>query len=200
MQGSTGENARRGRGDSDSAPSAFLVVNADDAGVDSARNRGILYAFKWGIVRSASVLSGWPSSAEFVKAARAVRGPAGERIDLGLHLNVTEGVPLVSGHTTLVGSDGKFLGKFELWKRALNGQIDPAEARREVRAQLDWLDRHGAKVSHLDGHNHAHLLPGIAEAVGEETPPGLWVRANSGTPGWSMNEDPPELFREPARL
>ena len=34
----------------------ILVVNADDAGVDPARNRGILRAASKGLVRSASVL------------------------------------------------------------------------------------------------------------------------------------------------
>ncbi|HVR75007.1 MAG TPA: ChbG/HpnK family deacetylase [Planctomycetota bacterium] len=166
----------------------ILVVNADDAGVDEARNRGILRAARDGIVRSASVLAGFPAAEAFVALARATS------ISLGLHANFTEGVPLVSGHRSLVGEDGRFCGKRELWRRARAGLIDSKEARRELEAQWQRLLVLGAEPGHLDGHNHAHLFPGIAEAVAEAIPPWTWVRKGTWMrrPGAADSGDLPE--------
>ncbi len=149
----------------------ILVVNADDAGVDRARNDGILEAARRGVVRSASLLVGFPAAADFAERSRRVEGLA-----VGLHANFSEGEPLVKGHTTLAGPDGRFLGKEQLLRRARAGAIDPAEARRELEAQLERFASFGLEPTHVDGHNHAHLHPGIAEAMLEVLPPGTWVR------------------------
>ncbi|MGQ0614321.1 MAG: carbohydrate deacetylase [Planctomycetaceae bacterium] len=149
----------------------ILVVNADDAGVDRARNEGILDAARRGVVRSASLLVGFPAAAEFAERARRLEG-----LGVGLHANFTEGVPLVKGHATLAGRDGRFLGKEELLRRARAGLLDTREARRELEAQLERCASFGLKPTHVDGHNHAHLHPGIAEALLAVVPPGAWVR------------------------
>lgn len=154
-----------------------LVVNADDAGVDAARNRGILRAARAGAVRSASLLVGFPAAADFVAGGREVPGLA-----IGLHANFTEGTPLVRGHRTLAGPDGRFLGKAELLRRAEAGFVDPREARRELLAQLEACRALGFEPSHVDGHNHAHLFPGIAEALLETLPERFWVRVPLDAP------------------
>ncbi len=151
----------------------ILVVNADDAGADAARNRGILRSVREGIVRSASLLVTHPAATEFARESKAL-----PQLSVGLHWNLTEGEPMVPGARSLSGPDGRFLGKQELLRRARLGLLEPREAEQELEAQ--WVrveELLGKPPAHLDGHNHAHLFPGAAEAVARVVPPGTWVRA-----------------------
>lgn len=148
-----------------------LIIHADDAGVDNARNRGIFEAIDQGVVKSLSVIvyqTGW---ADIVDRLR-VRPD----IDAGVHLNLTAGRPLADGHRTLVTEWGYFFDKFELFKRSRQGLIDPEEVKREFQAQIEILVNCGIKISHADGHNHVHLLAGAREGFKEAVPQGMWVR------------------------
>ena len=149
----------------------ILVANADDAGADLARNRGILRSAREGIVRSASVLVGLEGAADFVAQWRHVEG-----VGIGLHLNLTEGAPLRRGLRTIVGADGRFLAKRDLWARARAGALDPAEISVEIQAQWAALESLQVRPTHLDGHNHVHLFPQVALAVAGAVPPGIWIR------------------------
>lgn len=148
-----------------------LLVNADDGGIDRARNRGIARTFRDGIVRSATVLANAPAFEDLVKEARRHPG-----LGIGLHINISEGVPLAAGHRTLVDAQGKFLGKLGLFERALDGCLDPEEVRREVRAQWQRLAEKVPRPTHADGHHHAHVFPGVAEGLAGALPSGTWVR------------------------
>jgi len=157
------------------APGRILVVNADDGGVDEARNEGILEAVDRGVVRSVSVLA---QGAALEGLAAALRRRPG--VGVGLHLNLPHGAPLGGPARTLTGGDGRFpKDKREVWARAAAGRLDPAEAAREVRAQLALLRSLGIEPDHLDGHNHVHVLPGVREGVARvlhEEPGIRWVR------------------------
>jgi len=59
-----------------------------------------------GIVTSASMLAYGPAFREAVKIAKGL-----PKLDIGLHLNLSEGEPLVLGHKTLVNKDGLFWGR-----------------------------------------------------------------------------------------
>jgi len=149
----------------------WLVVNADDAGLAPSTDDAILAAARDGIVRSASVAANGPTAEEFV--ARAIA--AG--LDLGFHFNLTEGPSLAGPHATLTDARGRFAhAKAELWRRAVRGAIDAAEVAREMRAQWDRLRMLGAEPTHVDGHNHVHLVPAAREAL-RGLPAGLFVRA-----------------------
>ena len=76
----------------------------------------------------------------------------------------------------MIGANGSFLGKQELLRRGMAGLVDEREATRELEEQWAALERLGKKPALLDGHNHAHLCPGIAEAVLKVVPAGSWVR------------------------
>lgn len=136
----------------------LLVVNADDAGFDRATDDAILRCSR--VVRSASVAVNGPTAAEFVSRARGM--------DLGLHVNLTEGVSLAGPHGTLTDDEGRFCHRKEaLWERARRGEIDPLEARREVRAQWERGEALGMRATHVDGHNHVHVLPAVRQALRE---------------------------------
>ncbi len=138
----------------------WLIVSADDFGVSERRNQGILESHRKGIVTSASLLAYGAAFAGAVKAAKAAPS-----LDIGLHLNLSEGEPLVLGHKTLVGPDGRFFGKDEARRRAREGLFDTAEVQKESEAQIDQLKQAGLKVTHLDGHQHIHIFGNLPAPI-----------------------------------
>src|SRR5262245_60598211 len=72
--------------DSDLA-SRSLIINADDFGRSSGVNLGIITAYEWGIVTSASLMVRWPAATEAARYAQA--HPA---LSLGLHVDLAEWV------------------------------------------------------------------------------------------------------------
>ncbi len=135
-----------------------LVVNADDLGFTAGVNRGILEAHRAGVVTSASMLVNTPGFEDALHRARDA--PA---LGIGLHLNLVQGRPLTNAPSLTDPSTGDFHALGTLAVRALARRIDPADVRAETAAQLARLRESGLRVTHLDGHRHAHALPGIWE-------------------------------------
>src|SRR5438094_759071 len=96
-----------------------LVVNADDFGLSSGVNDGILEAHAAGVVSSVSVLVNAPG---WEHAVAALRGT--ESLGVGLHLNLTAGEPLSEARTLVDAHTGRFHGLAGLVTRALTGRID----------------------------------------------------------------------------
>jgi predicted glycoside hydrolase/deacetylase ChbG (UPF0249 family) len=142
------------------AASRWLVVTADELGLSSKRNQGIVDAHVKGIVTSASVLAYGPAFREVPKIARAL-----PKLDLGLHLNLSEGEPLVLGHKSLVGKDGRFLGRAEARRRIKAGLVDLREVEREAEAQFQVLKDAGLKATHLNSVDHVHIRGWLSEPL-----------------------------------
>jgi predicted glycoside hydrolase/deacetylase ChbG (UPF0249 family) len=138
----------------------WLIVNADDFGISSRRNAGIIEAHVTGVVTSASLMAYAPAFREAVKYAKAC-----PKLDIGIHLNLSDGEPLVLGHKTLVGPDGNFWGKQEARRRAKEGLMNLGEVERETDAQIDVLQQAGLKVTHLDGHQHIHIFGSLPDPI-----------------------------------
>jgi predicted glycoside hydrolase/deacetylase ChbG (UPF0249 family) len=138
-----------------------LIVNADDLGWTDGVNRGILEAFHHGIVTSTSLLANGAAFAEGVEAARSAPG-----LGVGVHLNLSDGPPIADRElvTTLLNSDGEFAGGPEsLLLRRARGGISLAEVENEWDAQIQEIRDAGIAPTHLDGHKHVHMLPGLFE-------------------------------------
>jgi len=129
-------------------PARRLIINADDFGLSAGVNRGILEAHRAGTVGSASLLVNAPGFADAVQAARAAPG-----LDVGLHLNLTAG--------------SRFGPLSRLVALALAGRIDGRAVAAECAAQIERLRATGLRITHLDGHEHVHVLPGIWRPVVE---------------------------------
>jgi hopanoid biosynthesis associated protein HpnK len=142
-----------------------LIVNADDFGLSAAANDGVLLAHRQGIVTSASVMAG--ASAFETAAAQARATPS---LDLGVHLMLTDGRPVADPGTirSLVTRHGGFHGHaLVLTRRLLTGRIHLGEVRAELTAQIERVRAAGLPISHVDGHQHVHVLPGIWPIVRE---------------------------------
>lgn len=151
----------RDRGREKASP-AGLVVHADDFGLAPGINRAIQESLQSGAVTSASILLGGPHCAEALAWATAH-----PEFDYGVHLNLTQGRPVLPGSRvpSLVTATGEFpsLGRFLL--RFVTGRVRIEEVRSEWQAQLDAVRRAGVAISHLDSHQHVHLLPRLFRKV-----------------------------------
>lgn len=135
-----------------------LIINADDLGADEARNRGIFEAIEAGRVTSVSVLVNGDG---FEDAMERWRGLDRKEVSFGIHVNLSEGRPISRDIQVLTGQDGFFLGKQaarDLLNQQANGELE-REIQREIKAQIEALQAFNTPITHLDGHQHIHVLP-----------------------------------------
>lgn len=169
----------------------WLVVTADELGLSSTRNQGIVDAHCKGIVTSASMLAYGPAFREAVKIAKSL-----PTLDIGLHLNLSDGEPLVLGHKTLVGPDGNFWGRQEARRRARESVFDLREIERETDAQIETLKAAKIKISHINSVDHLHIRGNLAQSISV-------VAKNHGIRCFRCPADkirPPSLKLDPERV
>lgn len=114
-----------------------LIVNADDLGMSSGVNRGILHAHRSGIVTSASLMVRWPAAAEAAQLAADC-----PQLSLGLHLDLGE----------WAYREGDWVCLYEVVP-----STDREAVAGEIRHQLEsFRALTGKNPTHLDSHQHAH--------------------------------------------
>jgi predicted glycoside hydrolase/deacetylase ChbG (UPF0249 family) len=134
-----------------------LLVHADDLGMSPRVNDAIFQAMEAGRVTSASILANGPAVEDAV-----ARSSAFPHASFGVHLNLTEFSPLTRSPALgfLTGADGAFAGRRDLLCRFAT--VHRPEVFRalvaEWVAQVDRIRQYGVPISHLDSHNHAHLV------------------------------------------
>jgi predicted glycoside hydrolase/deacetylase ChbG (UPF0249 family) len=138
-----------------------LIVNADDLGWSEGVNRGIAEAHRHGIVTSTSLLANGPAFVLAVELARTTPG-----LGVGVHLNLSDGPPAAERETvtSLLSDNGEFAGSPEsLLLRIARRGVDLGDVEREWEAQISKVREAGVSPTHLDGHKHVHMLPGLFE-------------------------------------
>jgi chitin disaccharide deacetylase len=120
----------------------YLIVNADDYGLSSGVNRGIIQAHEQGIVTSTSLMVRGPAAAEAVSYSR--EHPA---LSLGLHVDL-----------------GEWAYRDEAWVSLYEvvPMEDTAVVTQEVACQLANFRRlTGENPTHIDSHQHVHLQESV---------------------------------------
>ncbi len=90
----------------------------------------------------------------------------GHKVDVGLHLCLTdEGLPLsVSGTSAKVTPSFPSYGT--LVRKAMMGQVNRGEIVGQIGGQYDlFITKSGRSPDFIDGHLHAHQLPGVRTAL-----------------------------------
>jgi predicted glycoside hydrolase/deacetylase ChbG (UPF0249 family) len=150
------------RGHASSALPLRLVITADDLGLDPKRDEGIFAAHAASGITQASLMVAGPSAMAAAVTARRAGLP------LGLHLDLTELPPSAPPESvaSLLDAGGHKLGKHGLRAAIARGAVDPAHVARETEAQIEAFARlTGAPPSHVDGHQHVHIVPELAPVV-----------------------------------
>ena len=136
-----------------------LIVNADDFGRQPLINQAVAEAVDKKGLLSTSLMAGEPYFAEAVEIAK--KRP---QLGVGVHLTLVDGRPVLPAAEipTLAVNDGCFLpdhGAFV--KHYVQGKIAHEDIARELAAQLDKVLQAGITPTHVDSHQHMHMLPGI---------------------------------------
>jgi predicted glycoside hydrolase/deacetylase ChbG (UPF0249 family) len=85
-------------------------------------------------------------------------------LDVGVHLTVVAEQPVLKRKSSLIGKDGRFPGSAGAFLRGwLTGSIRQGDVEAEWSAQIERVLAHGIRVTHLDSHQHLHILPGLAD-------------------------------------
>lgn len=140
-------------------PMRNLIVNADDLGWTQGVNRGIAEAHRNGIVTSTSLLANGGAFEEGVRTARE-----SPRLGVGVHLNLSDGKPVASPERvkSLLDENGDFSGGPEaLLLRLTAKKVETKEVETEWNAQIEKVRAAGIRPTHLDGHKHVQMLPGL---------------------------------------
>jgi predicted glycoside hydrolase/deacetylase ChbG (UPF0249 family) len=127
-----------------------LIVNADDFGLSAGVNEGIARCHEQGIVTSASLMVRWPAAGPAAEYARAR-----STLSVGLHLDLGE----------WTYHDDEWVPLYQVI--ALE---DAMAIRGEVVYQLEHFRRLMRRdPTHIDSHQHVHLLDAVRDALAEVT-------------------------------
>jgi chitin disaccharide deacetylase len=140
-----------------------LIVNADDLGWAEGVNRGVAETHQNGIVTSTSLLANGAAFESGVELARTM--PA---LGVGVHLNLSDGKPVspIEKVPSIVNEQGEFAGGPENFLlRIARRNLRLMEVESEWNSQIQKVADAGIQPTHLDGHKHVHMLPGLFEIV-----------------------------------
>ena len=117
--------------------SRSLIVNADDFGLSTGVNRGVIECAEHGILTSASLMVRWPAAAEAATYSRQNRN-----ISVGLHVDLGEWV--------------QRNGEWQLLYQVVDTN-DARAVESEIEKQTtNFLRLVGQNPTHLDSHQHVH--------------------------------------------
>jgi len=135
----------------------YLIVNADDYGLCKEISSGILKAYHEGIVTSTSVVS----NGRFFQEGLALLKDSG--IPTGIHLTFVGGEkPLIKPVEGLVDNQGYFHQDYSrVISNIITNHYDKDGLKKELLSQATKLFDEGLTISHIDAHQHLHLLPQI---------------------------------------
>ena len=140
-----------------------LIVNADDFGLHDAVNAGIIQAHQQGMVTSASLMAGGEA---FEAAVRLALG--NPQLGVGVHLTLVAASPVLPPQQipSLVDGQGGFWPSYPVFlARYLQGKICRNEVAQELSAQIGKIRQAGIQPTHLDSHQHLHVLPGLTGRI-----------------------------------
>ena len=151
-----------------------LILCADDFALSPAISdtiAGLAAAGRINAISCMAVMPGWRQDSAFLRSLP-------RSISVGLHLTLTEEAPLVS--TPALAPHGRMLGIDALTALTMQGRIPLNAVATEIRAQFErFAEMTGRPPDFVDGHQHAHVLPGIRGLVIAATrrhAPNAWLR------------------------
>ena len=153
-----------------------LSICADDFGLNPGVNHGILRLARRGRVTAVSCMVNMPAWPDGARALVAVPLVARGALRLGLHFNLTEGVPLSKA---LRRRWARMPTLPQLLALSHLRLLPCAALREELQAQFEAFEEWAGRApAHLDGHQHVHHLPLLRELVLDAAAarPGLRVR------------------------
>lgn len=130
-----------------------LIVTADDFGESGEINGAVIKCLKEGIVSDISMLA---VGNAFEDAVRLTKENGITK--LGAHLALTGPFKSLQG-IKFSGNYGKFLAGY------FTGAFSKGAIYNEFKAQIARIKRNNLTISHIDSHQHIHMIPGVFKIV-----------------------------------
>lgn len=135
-----------------------IILCADDYGQNPAISQAIIALAENNRLTATSCMVNsdyWQIHAKWLD-------PVKQKIDIGLHLNFTEGSPLSQDYVNYYGEKMFSLGKLLLL--AGLGKLNKRSIEAEIHAQIDrFIECVGELPAFVDGHQHVHQFPVIRD-------------------------------------
>jgi chitin disaccharide deacetylase len=152
---------------------------ADDYGISPSVNTAIRDLVVRGRLNAVSALVIAPSFHRAEAIALDVLNSTAPRVSIGLHLTLTAPFrPLSKGFAPLAGE--RFMPIASTLRHALLRRFEPAALEAEIARQIEaFRGLFGRTPDFIDGHQHVHLFPQIADAllkVAKTDAPLAWLR------------------------
>lgn len=137
-----------------------IIINADDLGLSRGVNEAILLAHNEGFLTHASLMA----NTDFFDHAIGEILPKTRNLKVGLHINLTcckalSGISLITDEKGFLQNDFVKLLFLRKTKKVLFA------IENEIEKQLLHLKNHHIEISHIDGHEHIHIIPSINKIV-----------------------------------
>ncbi len=141
-----------------------LLLYNDDFGVTFGLTNAVRQSYLNGTTTSTSIRT---NGHAFRYALQEVL-PGIPGLEVGLHINLTEGPPTADTSLVpaLVDGRGFFRKSFSDYYFGLRGRRDLlAQIEVEIRAQFEEAASQGLTLNHVNGHQHVHMIPPIFEIL-----------------------------------
>lgn len=143
-----------------------LIVNADDFGISEDVNCAIAECFEQNLIQRTTLMCNMPYAKEAMELA-VQRGFADK---VGVHLNLTAGMPLtndIRSNRLFCNQLGEFNAAFchSLRYRFLMNAESGRQMQKELDAQLERYIELGGTLRHVDSHHHVHTNPSVLKTL-----------------------------------
>jgi predicted glycoside hydrolase/deacetylase ChbG (UPF0249 family) len=144
---------------------ARFVLTADDYALTPGVSAGILDLLEAGRIAAAGAMTNRPHW----RSGAAAFGQFSGAADLGLHFNLTCGIPLT--RMKRLAPAGELPKLPALLRGGVAGLLPSAEIAAELEAQIDAFQQAmGRPPDFIDGHQHVHALPGVRSVLADVLP------------------------------
>ena len=138
-----------------------VIINADDFGISEEVNDAIFYCLNKGLIDRTSLMVNMPYAEKAVQLVK----DSGLEGKVGLHINLTEGIPISEEikHTPFCDADGSFNESISSSKYKFGffsfKMVHCVEA--EIEAQMERFINFDLPLRHVDSHEHVHIEPSV---------------------------------------
>ena len=136
-----------------------IILNADDLGFSLGVNDAILKANTDGYLSHASLMA---NTTYFDHAISEII-PNCPQLKVGVHVNLTCAAALLSGSILSINGELKNTFVTLLFRRKTKKVLEDLE--KEIELQILKIKNAGVNISHIDGHEHVHIIPSINKIV-----------------------------------
>lgn len=143
----------------------MTIINSDDFGYSTEYNKAIYLAFQKNLISSTTALVNFEAGLN--DAITYIERNLIDKNAVGIHLNLSEGVPL----TKEMRNNSRFCknGAYKSQKTGPTFHLNDKDRKcvyREIQAQMDlFISKFGFQPSHIDSHHHLHAEWAITRCV-----------------------------------